>query len=874
MTTASATDESARVVRIERLAPDVVNRIAAGEVIHRPANALKELLENSLDANATQISVTVGQGGLKLLQIQDNGKGIHREDLAIVCERFTTSKLRVFEDLRAISSFGFRGEALASISHVAHVSITSKTASQPCAYKYVRTRFAFFSLCFHRDASSMGSFKLAGYRAHYRDGKLIAKQPGGSADPVPCAGKNGTTIVVEDLFYNLSTRRQALKNASEQYQRIVDVVQRYAVHFGDRGVGFVCKKHREVSCDVTTLHATSQLDVIRQIFGSKVSNELLEFSYRHEPTSLQRDLEFSAHAWVSNANYSLKSSNFILFINDRLVDCAPLKRACEYVYSLYLPKHTHPFVYMSLQMPPHNLDVNVHPTKREVHFLYEEVIVETLAKQLELHLKGSNQSRVFTVQPISNMVVKSETKGKDRNSAALVDAPRFQQQAVADSEEEEEEEADEEEDEVGDDNDVAREERRQRVVTREQSQKRRREDAMEDSVHDADESSARDDDGDTRAASQSIEIDLSQKSTPNSKKYNPSKVPQKLVRTDHRSSTIDKFFFLESQRSSQLSQSQAADASAGSSISQQEVADMSREQLSDVDDDRPRIKKRRRLSQRVDDDDEPESEDSAASPEPRRESVVPATQSPQMLTSVQNVLHRIAARKSNAVAKLFREHSFVGVVNRAHSLVQYRTKLYLVRHQDVAYHLFYEKIFQQFGSLESLQVPNPLPVYDLVLEALENPRNGYDEEDGPKEQLAKEIQELMAANGPMLAEYFALDIDSQGCIRTLPRLLVDHEPSLHSLPEFVFRLATDVNWEEEQPCFEGVAQALAQWYSELWYPLQPEQSALVLEHVVFPATKASNNASLAFSPPHELNDTSVLRPIACLTKLYRIFERC
>ncbi|ELK33342.1 DNA mismatch repair protein Mlh1 [Myotis davidii] len=189
---------------IRRLDETVVNRIAAGEVIQRPANAIKEMIENCLDAKCTSIQVVVKEGGLKLIQIQDNGTGIRKEDLDIVCERFTTSKLQSFEDLANISTYGFRGEALASISHVAHVTITTKTADGKCAY-----------------------------RASYSDGKL-------KAPPKPCAGNQGTQITVEDLFYNISTRRKALKNPSEEYGKILEVVGRYSIH--NSGISFSVKK--------------------------------------------------------------------------------------------------------------------------------------------------------------------------------------------------------------------------------------------------------------------------------------------------------------------------------------------------------------------------------------------------------------------------------------------------------------------------------------------------------------------------------------------------------------------------------------------------------------------------------------------------------
>ncbi|KAM7063681.1 DNA mismatch repair protein Mlh1 isoform 2-T2 [Molossus nigricans] len=341
---------------IRRLDETVVNRIAAGEVIQRPANAIKEMIENCLDAKSTSIQVVVKEGGLKLIQIQDNGTGIRKEDLDIVCERFTTSKLQSFEDLASISTYGFRGEALASISHVAHVTITTKTADGKCAY-----------------------------RATYSDGKL-------KAPPKPCAGNQGTQITVEDLFYNISTRRKALKNPSEEYGKILDVVGRYSIH--NSGISFSVKKQGETVADVRTLPNATTVDNIRSIFGNAVSRELIEVGCE------DKTLAFKMKGYISNANYSVKKCIFLLFINHRLVESTSLRKAIETVYAAYLPKNTHPFLYLSLEISPQNVDVNVHPTKHEVHFLHEDSILERVQQHVESKLLGSNSSRTYFTQTL------------------------------------------------------------------------------------------------------------------------------------------------------------------------------------------------------------------------------------------------------------------------------------------------------------------------------------------------------------------------------------------------------------------------------------------------------------------------------------------
>ncbi|KAF4465170.1 DNA mismatch repair MLH1 [Fusarium albosuccineum] len=348
---------------VEALDPNVVNKIAAGEIIVAPVHALKELIENAVDAGATSLDVLAKDGGLKLLQITDNGCGIQKDDLAILCERHTTSKISTFEDLASIATYGFRGEALASISHIAHLSVTTKTKDSDLAW-----------------------------RAHYLDGRLSPPKPGQSAEPKGTAGRPGTQITVEDLFYNVPTRRKAFRSTSDEFNKIIDMVSRYAIHC--QGVGFTCKKAGEASASLSIQAHATVIDRIRQIHGSNVANELLEFS-----TSEDR-WGFKAAGYATNANYSVKKTTLLLFINHRCVESTHIKKAIEQTYSNFLPKNGHPFVYLSLGIDPARVDVNVHPTKREVHFLNEDEIIQAICEHIESKLAAVDTSRTFTTQTL------------------------------------------------------------------------------------------------------------------------------------------------------------------------------------------------------------------------------------------------------------------------------------------------------------------------------------------------------------------------------------------------------------------------------------------------------------------------------------------
>lgn len=265
--------------------------------------------------------------------------------------------------MTSIGTYGFRGEALASISHIAHLSVTTRTRESSCAFK-----------------------------AHYAAGKLTPAKPGQSADPKPIAGRQGTQLTVEDLFYNVPTRRRAFRSASEEYAKILDLVGRYAVHC--KGVAFSCKKHGDSGAGLAVPQNASVIDRIRIIHNSAIANDLMTFEVASET------LGFKCDGLASSANHSSKRTALLLFINHRSVESSAIKKAIEHTYQPFLPKGGHPFLYLNLDIDPARVDVNVHPTKREVNFLNEDEIIDMVCDEIRTKLGQVDTSRTFMTQSL------------------------------------------------------------------------------------------------------------------------------------------------------------------------------------------------------------------------------------------------------------------------------------------------------------------------------------------------------------------------------------------------------------------------------------------------------------------------------------------
>ncbi|MGV6827185.1 MAG: DNA mismatch repair endonuclease MutL [bacterium] len=346
--------------RINALPSQLINQIAAGEVVERPASVIKELVENSLDAGATRVDVVVEQGGVKRMQIRDDGHGIQQQDLSLALSRHATSKLSSLEDLERISSLGFRGEALPSIASVSRLTLTSRVSDAEHAYT----------------------------------------MDGVNGEPVPAAHPVGTTVEVRDLFYNTPARRKFLRKDKTELNHVEQTLKRLAM--GRFDVAFSLQ-HNGKTLFQAPLANTEQEKARRlvSLLGKPFLEQSIELAYEAAGLGLS--------GWVAQPTFSRSQADMqYFFVNGRMVRDKLVSHAIRQAYQDVLYHGRHPAFVLYLTLDPALVDVNVHPTKHEVRFrdsrLVHDFLFRTLHRALaEVRPESSMESIPANAEPVSPM---------------------------------------------------------------------------------------------------------------------------------------------------------------------------------------------------------------------------------------------------------------------------------------------------------------------------------------------------------------------------------------------------------------------------------------------------------------------------------------
>jgi len=331
--------------RIQQLSPQLADQIAAGEVVERPASVVKELLENSLDAGADDISIDIHQGGLRSIRISDNGYGIVAEDLALAVTRHATSKIHSFDDLHSVLSLGFRGEALPSIASVSQLCLQSRRHESENGWK----------ICVH--------------------GGVIQSKP----EPVPQSP--GTQVLVQDLFYNTPARRKFLRTDKTEFGHILNVVQRIALSRFELALQLVHNQKTVLQLKKSE-NMAQQLKRVTKICGPSFGDHAIAVEAQVSGLSLR--------GWIAAPAFSRSQADQQYFyVNGRIVRDKVVNHAVRQAFQDVLHHSRHPAYVLYLQIEPQAVDVNVHPTKHEIRFRQSRevhgFILHTLKRAIASH---------------------------------------------------------------------------------------------------------------------------------------------------------------------------------------------------------------------------------------------------------------------------------------------------------------------------------------------------------------------------------------------------------------------------------------------------------------------------------------------------------
>lgn len=315
-----------------------IDKIAAGEVIERPASIVKELVENAIDAGATHVTIEIEEGGISLIRITDDGSGIMKEDIRNAFLRHSTSKIRNVEDLLHITSLGFRGEALSSIAAVTKVEVITKTKEAILGTRYV-----------------------------IEGGQELSLEEAGSSD--------GTTFIIRQLFYNVPARRKFLKTAMTEAGHVQDLLIRLALSHPEVAFRFLNNNQEKLR----TSGSGKLKDVIYNIYGRDVASNLLELDYWQGGIHITGYL---GKPLITRGNRNFET----FFVNGRYVKSTMISRAVEDAYKDFMMQHKFPFVVLHFQVDTETVDVNVHPTKMELRFQNQQEVYKTVFEAIHRQL--------------------------------------------------------------------------------------------------------------------------------------------------------------------------------------------------------------------------------------------------------------------------------------------------------------------------------------------------------------------------------------------------------------------------------------------------------------------------------------------------------
>ncbi|MCW8966075.1 MAG: DNA mismatch repair endonuclease MutL [Candidatus Pacearchaeota archaeon] len=335
---------------IKILDNSIINKIAAGEVIERPASVVKELLENSFDSNADEVKIEIVDGGFRKIKISDNGCGMERDDLLISFKRHATSKISSEDDLFNILSLGFRGEALASIAEISNLKIKTKTKE-----------------------SSIGNF------VEIEGGELIKEES------VSCS--DGTIVEVSDLFFNVPARKNYLKGKEVEFSKIVKIVTKHALIRPDVSIKLI-HNNKEI---INSQKTDSELENILFIYGAEVSNDLVEVDYFQDGIKVR--------GYISKPNLTrADKEDQSLYVNGRHVKNNIISNAIYEAYKTLLFIHRHPLFILDVNINPKDIDVNVHPAKNEIRLKDEGLVSQIIFNAVQKAFVKGNLIRSVSVE--------------------------------------------------------------------------------------------------------------------------------------------------------------------------------------------------------------------------------------------------------------------------------------------------------------------------------------------------------------------------------------------------------------------------------------------------------------------------------------------